>query len=140
MPPDSSAVVVALLAALNGDGALLALTPDKAYLDVAPSGATRYVVISLLIGRDEPMQGGRAYEEEVWQVKAVIKSNSTLTAMAAAARIDLLLDQQPLAIAGYAHMLTRRIEPVALTETDSLDKDIKWQHRGGRYEIFVSGP
>jgi hypothetical protein len=56
----------------------------------------------------------------------------------AAARIDTLLEQQTLTVAGYAPATMRRDSRVRLTEVDDVDASIRWFHRGGRYQVVVS--
>jgi hypothetical protein len=56
----------------------------------------------------------------------------------AAARIDTLLDNGTLAVAGYKLMLIQREERVRVTEVDDVDRSIRWQRRGGRYRVMTS--
>lgn len=129
---------MAKLSADTGTGGLITLMTDGVFMDVAPNGLSKFVIVSLVIGQDEPQLGGPAYEYAVYLVKAVSKGSSGLDVKAAAARIQTLLDYTALTVTGYTHMLSRRIERVRFTEVDSIDKDIRWQHRGGRYEFYVS--
>lgn len=135
---DSSEVDAALVAKLLADSALMAAMPDGIYFDQAKQNATRYVIVSLVAGRDEPMFQKRAYEERTYLVKAVAKSTTGADVRTAAARIDALLDYGTLAITGYSLMSMRRVEPVRYSEPDDVDLSIKWQHRGGRYTVMVS--
>ena len=57
--PDSSAVDAALVAKLAGDAALMALTPDGVYFDLAPEGSKAFVLLGHVAHVDEPMLGGR---------------------------------------------------------------------------------
>ena len=138
MPPDSSAIDNALVAKLLGDAALMALMPDGVFIDEAGQDSRRFVIVSLVVAFDEPMFGGRAYEEATYLVKAVALSTSGGDVRAAAARIDALLDGGTLAAAGYTLMHMRRSERIRSTEVDEVDRSVRWQHRGGRYEVFVS--
>jgi len=135
---DSGAVDAALVAKLAADATLLTLCPDGVFFDVSASGKTRFVVVSLSTSHDEPMEGARAYEETAYLVKAVDLNSSSVNARAAAARIDALLDGQPLTISGYKHMLLSRVERVRYTEVDPDNNDTRWQHQGGLYECWVS--
>ena len=136
--PDSGAIDAALVTKLFGDATLMALTPDGVFIDVAATGGTRFVIVSLVTAFDEPMLGGRAYEEAEYLVKAVHQSTSPASVRSAAARIDVLLDNQPLTVTGYEHMVTRRVERVRFTEVDEVNQDTRWQHSGGRYAVSVS--
>lgn len=136
--PDSGNVETALIAKLSGDATLASLMPNGVHIDVAPNGSTKFVIVSLVVESDEPMMGGRAYEDATYLIKAVDQSTSPATVKAAAARIDALLDNQPLTVTGYSHMKTRRDERVRYTEVDDQNPDTRWQHSGGRYQVMVS--
>jgi hypothetical protein len=136
--PDSANVDEAVRALLAADATLAALIPDGVHMDVAPSGKKAFGIVSLVIPRDVPMMGGSAMEENLYLVKAVIRGNNAVNAKAAAARMHVLLEHQPLTITGYSHSLSRRVERVRYQEVDPADSDIRWQHQGGRYEVVVS--
>lgn len=147
--PDSQAVDQALvdrLLADSGVGGVAALMPGGVYIDEAPAGSTQFVIVSLVTEHDEPIFGGRAHEDALYLVKAVeLSTVGVKNIKAATARIDALLDPQPplppatLAIAGYGLMVMRRVERVRMTEVDGVDPSIRWQHRGGRYQVMVCG-
>lgn len=134
----ADAVDTALVAKLAGDATLTGLMPDGVFWDVAPSGSTRFVIVSLLYHEDTDMFGGTAYQMGTYLVKAVELSGSAANTKSAAARIDALLNNQTLTVAGMTHMLTRRAERVRYVEVDAEQKDARWQHRGGRYDVWVS--
>ena len=129
---------MAILSGDTGDGGLMTLMTDGVYIDVAPSGKTKFVIVSLVIAQDDYVFEGQAWERSLYLVKAVELNPSGTTVKTAAARIHELLQDIPLTITGFTHMLTRRAERVRYTEVDPDDQDIRWQHRGGRYNIFVS--
>jgi len=135
---DSSDVDAALTAKVLADATLMALATDGVYFDEAAQNATKFVIISLVDEHDVPMFRARAFEDATYLVKFVEKGASGLNAKTAAARIDTLLDGQPLTVTGYSHCLTQREARVRYTEVDALDASIRWQHRGGRYQIVVS--
>jgi hypothetical protein len=135
---DPSDVDAALLAKLTGDTTLMGLMTDGVHLDVAPSGKTKFVILSLSTHEDDYVFEGSAFERSQYIVKAVERSNSGTNVKAAAARIHALLQDVALTITGYTHSMTRRAERIRYTEVDELDADIRWQHRGGRYDVFVS--
>jgi hypothetical protein len=143
--PDSSDVDAALVGKLQADTTLAGLMPGGVFVDEAPAGSTQHVIVSLIDGTDVPMFGGRAIEDGLYLVKAVeLSTVAVKNIKAAAARIDVLLDPQPplapatLAIAGYGLMVSRRVGRVRQTEVDDVDSSIRWQHRGGRYQLMVA--
>jgi len=137
---DGAAVESALIAQLSGDAALHALMPDGVFIDLAPSGRTRFVIVSLEIHHDNYQFRSAAFEEATYLVKAVERSTSPSNANDAAARIHELLEDVALTIDGYTHMVTERLERVVYTDVDPENQDTRWQHRGGRYAVWVSPP
>lgn len=143
-PPDASDIDAALVALLLNDAALMALAPDGVFMDEAgPSivdggSAKRFVLVSLVDAHDEPMFGGTAFDDAVYLVKYVALSTTAGNPKAAAARIQALLHLQDLTIAGYGLLVMRRVGRVRMTEVDAVDSAIRWQHRGGRYQIVAA--
>lgn len=141
MSHDSSNIDNAIVAMLGADATLLSASPNGVYFDVAPEHSTRFVIVSLLESNDESVFGGRAYEEYLYLVKAVQRSTEPNTIKAAAARIDVLLDDQPLgvgsplSVAGYTFMACFRESRIRQTEVDPNDASILWHHRGGLYRV-----
>lgn len=138
--PDSSDVDNALILKLLGDSVLMALTPDGVFFDEAAQGKTRFVIVSLVNEDDAQMFQNRAYEDALYLVKAVALSTSGANIKAAAARIDALLEGGTLTVAGYTLMTMHRESRVRYTEVDDIDRSIRWEHRGGRYQVMVSTP
>jgi hypothetical protein len=138
--PDSSEVDDALTAKLMNDATLMAIMTDGVYFDEAAQGKTKFVIVSLIAEFDEPMFNARAFEDATYLVKAVAKSSSGADVKTAAARIDTLLEQGTMTITGYGLMAMRRIERVRYTEVDDQDPSIRWQHRGGRYQVVAGTP
>lgn len=138
--PDSSAIVNALIAKLGSDTALLALMPNGVYEDMAPPGATRFVVVSQIIATDEAVFGhGRTIESALVLIEArgLIKESLTSDVRAAAARIDVLLEDGALTVTGYSLQSMYREEFLRGTEVDEVDPSIIWKRRGGRYRVSV---
>jgi len=135
---DTSDICNALIAKLGSDTALLALCPNGVYRDQAPPGATRYVIVSLLAGEDIGVFSRRAIEAGVYLVEARMLSTAGGNIKAAAARIDVLLEDQPLTVAGFAWSTMFREEPIGLTEVDAGDPSLRWFRRGGRYRLEMS--
>lgn len=136
--PDSSLIDAALLARLVGDATLSAILTDGVYFDEAKQGAQRFAIVSLVDEADESVFGGRAIESALYLVKAVILSTTGADVKTAAARIDTLLEDQPLTAAGYTGMTVFRESRIRTTEVDDADPSIRWQHRGGHYRVEMS--
>lgn len=135
---DSGDIDAALAAKLIADAPLMAIATDGIWFDVAPQGKTKFVIVSLLNEDDEPMFGGRAFEDGLYLVKAVAMETTSASVKAAAARIDALLEGGTLTVAGYSLMRMHRVSRVRMTEVDESDAAIRWQHRGGHYAVTVS--
>ena len=136
---DTSEIAAALIAKLGSDVELLGLCPNGVYWDEAPGGSTRFVIVSLVSAVDVGVYGGRAIEEGIYLVEArMLSTVPGANIKAAAARIDVLLEDQPLTVAGYVWSTTHRVEPTRITEVDELDPTIRWFRRGGQYRIEMS--
>lgn len=141
--PDSGLIDNALVTKLNADagaGGLTTLMPDGTYFEEAPTGKTRFVIVSLMDESDTPVFEGRGIEAAVYLVKAVALSTAATeaTMRSAAARIDALLEGGSLSVAGYSTMTLRRQSRIRLTEVDDVDPSVRWYHRGGQYEVVMS--
>jgi hypothetical protein len=136
---DTSDIAAALIQKLGSDSELLALCPNGVYRDEGYPGMTRFVIVSLLAGEDVGVFGRRAIEAGVYLVEARMLSTVTgANIKRAAARIDELLEDQPLTVTGFTWMTMHREEPIGFTEVDALDPSIKWFRRGGRYRVELS--
>ena len=141
MVADASAVDTAVIAKLAGDAQLLALLPGGVHFGLAPQGVTAFALVEV----DETADIGvfdlvparrRAIEVITYLVQAVLPTSAMGPATQAAARIDVLLQDQPLTIPGYTWLSTVRVERLRPAgEPDAGDKNIRWQHAGGRYRI-----
>jgi len=139
--PDSSDIDAAIVTKLQTDATLAALLQSgtSVFVDEAPSGATQFVIVSLVDEVDEPQFGGRAFEDALYLVKAVeLSTVAVKNIKAAAARIDALLEQGSLTVTGYSLALLRREARIRITEVDDVDSSIRWAHRGGHYRIVMS--
>jgi hypothetical protein len=135
----ASAVDTAVLAVLKSDTALAALLPDGVWIGTAGRDSRRFVLVQQLDHIDDAMFGGTAYERFVYLVRAFALATDAVVVSGGADRIHALLHRQPLSVTGYTHMGTLRIghqgdDP----ELDPVDTDLRFQHRGGQYEVFVS--
>jgi hypothetical protein len=136
---DSSDIENALVAKLGADATLLALVPNGIYMDEAPAGATRFVIVSLVDEADVGRFGGRAIEDALYLVEArMLSTVAGANVKAAAARIDVLLEQGTLTVSGYSLMALFRESRIRLTEVDAADPSLRWFRRGGNYRLVVS--
>jgi hypothetical protein len=135
---NSNEVLVAVMAALAADAALLALMPGGVFFGMSQGPATQFVVVTLETHEDSYQFGGPAFERFVLRVAAVEQAAADLNGDAAQARIYELLQDVLLTIAGYDHTLTRRVGFVREIQLDDVDRANRWQHRGGRYEVIVT--
>lgn len=143
-PPDSSAIMNAIIAKLGADATLLGLLPNGVYEAEAPPGSTRFVIVSQILATDTDMFGARAFEDALYLVEARALSTTTADVKAAAARIDALLDPQPpappatLDVPGYGLMVITRQEFIRGIEVDDKDPTLRWKRRGGHYQVMMS--
>ncbi len=144
---DAAAVRKALIATLEADTTLASLAPDDSggspttaavYLNVSPNGVTKAVIVSQVMAEDAYALRTTAFTRFLFLVKGVERSTDPAGVDAVAARIQELLHAQPLTIAGYQHMVTRREEAISYAEVDDDDVEEHWQHAGGRYEIVAA--
>lgn len=135
---DSSDIDSALVAKLAADATLLGYMPNGVYVDEAPQGMTRFVIVSLVEERDVQQFGGRDHEDALYLVEARALSTAGATIKQAAARIDALLDNGTLTITGYQLMLLQRESRIRHTEVDDVDPSIRWYRRGGHYRLIAS--
>lgn len=138
---DSSDIDAALIAVLQNDATLKAAMPDGVFFGLAGlsiatgKNSTRFVLVSIAENVDRAVFGGRAIESVLYLVKAVSLSGDS---KGAAARIDQLVEDQPLTVAGYTWMSSAREQRVREMERDDVDASIVWTHRGGLYRIEMS--
>jgi len=136
---DTSDIASALIAKLGSDAELLSLCPNGVYWDEAPPGSTRFVIVAFINAIDRGVFGKRAIEEGIYLVEArMLSTVQGANIKRAAARIDELLEDQPLTVAGYTWSTMHRLEPVRLTEVDEVDPSIRWNRRGGQYFVEMS--
>lgn len=136
---DSQDIDQALIAKLGSDAALLALCPNGVYPDEAPPNMTRFVIVSLIDEADTSAFGGRAIEDALFLVEARMRSNvAGIDPKAAAARIDALLENAVLVVAGFKTMTVQRESRIRMTEPDDADPSIRWYRRGGNYRVQMS--
>ena len=74
--------------------------------------------------------------DDVEIVQLLIRAGANVKA--AAARIDVLLENGTITVAGYTRMTVHREARLRQTEVDALDPTIRWFHRGGHYRAQFS--
>jgi hypothetical protein len=140
--PDSGQIDNAVVNLLSADATLMALIPDGVYFDEAPQGKHNFGIVSLIEGRVRAQMAAagdrRGLEDTEYIVKAVMLSGSSANARQAAARIDVLLEDQTLTITGFTCLSITRTGRIRDTEVDQVDATIRWQHRGGHYRIVAA--
>ena len=128
----------AIYAKLNGDATLTALlsAPTAIYEAKAPRSAAFPLVIFDLYapGADAYTYGGRAYEQDLWIVRGVVKAGSSDAADDIAAAIDELLTDGALTISGRTQLYLRRERKVKYTESDG---DVDYRHSGGIFRLWT---
>src|SRR4029453_7516396 len=136
--PESTAIDVALLARLQADTTLQGLLPDGIHWAEAPPDVKQCGIVSLIIAEDHGVFGGRGIESILYLVKAVVFGLDAVPANDAAARIEVLLEDQPLTVATYAGMTCHREERIGYVDVDDRDPLLRWQHRGGPFRVEMS--
>jgi hypothetical protein len=140
---DSSNVDAALVLKLMNDATLMNIVPHGVFFDIAPQGdpanpVTKFVIVTQQAHEDTAgLNQTDAYEQFTYLVKAVTSNTSGADVKAAADRIHTLLHHGTLTITGYTLMAMFRSARIRYTELDD-ESDLRWQHRGGLYEVHVS--
>jgi len=135
--PDSSLVEDGLMDYLRNDATLKKLCPDGVWLDAGDEKARRFIVVSIVNHSDGVVFEGRAFENYLFLVKAVMLSSSGGSIARAAARIDGLLNDAVLPIDGYGELALGRERRVRFSERDAENSSLRWLHRGGNYEAHA---
>jgi hypothetical protein len=142
----SAAIDQALVAMLGSDATLLSyMTGGVYWAGEVPEGTKKFVEVSLADSEDVWVFGHRAIEDTLYLVQAVMLSTAgaKATVTAAEARIDALLDGQPIGIGspfgvdGYAPAVIARERRLRESEPHDEDRSIRWWRRGGFYRIAI---
>lgn len=133
----STAAGSALYQRLSTDSTLTTLLGGTAiYYSLAPQKATPpYITIQLADGDDTRVFGARATIRERWMLKGWCTGSSHLLAKQIAGRIDALLDEYDLVVAGGTAMACRRI--AQLPDIAQEDNGVVYRQAGARYELEV---
>lgn len=133
-----NAVATALYGSLSADSTLTTLLGGtRIYQDQAPqSAAYPLLVFTLITAPDAYTFGQRTWTDSLWQIRAYAESESSALAGSVMARVDALLTDQTLTVAGTAAMVVRRTERLpGLPETDQ--SGIPIRSAGARFQIGV---
>lgn len=110
------------------------------YYQKAPAKATYpYVVFSKQAGTPRYAIGAKAYDNEVWLIKAVDRDNPSIgketadIADAIATRLDELLTDSTLSISGKTQLLLRRQSDVDYPETTD---GVTYRHAGAQFRLI----
>lgn len=133
-------VKAALLARLVADSALTGMLGDGAtgIYDGQTKQGARFpaVVFSKPSGVPSYTMGQRAYDDQLWQVKAITQGPSFALAGSIVARVDSLLDDQPLTLGAGSVLCLRRAYDVP--EYPETADGARFNHKGSVYRLFVS--
>ncbi len=133
-----NAVVKALREKLLADATLVAMLadPKAVWEDVAPQGSGHpFIVINLHTGPKEFTFEGLAFDKPLYLIKAVDKSSSAVKAGDIAARVQVVLTDAMLNVAGRQHCYLRPENVVSYSEVEGSNT---YRHRGDLYRLFVA--
>lgn len=135
---NSGNVDIALISKLTSDVTLMTLAPGGVFREIAPQGATEpYIIVQMMRHSDEYLiNRGEAFEEFTYMVKAVQRTTSGATVQSVSDRIHTVLQDSTMTITGYNLITMQREERIAYVELDE-NRDQRYQHRGGIYQVLV---
>jgi len=143
--PDVGAIRAALVQKLLSDAPLMGLMTDGVAWDIAPQNATKFVKLSLAddartdqFAVPNVAGSGTAYEALTVLILAVAMNTSGVDVGRAAYRIEQILDQQSLTVAGYTGVTVARDRGVDTANVDPTDLTIRWQSRGAYYSVYAA--
>lgn len=123
----------ALYAKLTGDATLTAAVGSRVYYEVAPASATYPLIIFAKVSRVVPrVMTGQAYSDALWLVKGVDKASSANAVDDIASRIETILDDGSLTIAGQQVMAILHDSDVQYSE---VTEGVTYHHSGARYRL-----
>lgn len=132
------AIRTALYTKLNTSSVTNSLAAGSASIRhaVAPTNsAFPYLIFDKVSGIPVLRFGGNAWDDQLWLVKAVDRSESSSVAEDTAKAIDDLLDFGTLTVSGGVTLAVLRDSDVDYVETDG---DKSYRHAGARYRISVA--
>lgn len=130
------AIATALTTLLTGDATLMALATGGVHSQRVPQDTSPpYVVFAQQTGLDHYSFAKRAWEERFYLVRGITKGSDADSADDIAARIDLILNDATLTVAGYTNIVCRRVQPIEYPESPD---GVEYHHAGGIYRIGVA--
>lgn len=142
MRPDSSDLDAAVVNVLRADATLKAMMPDGVWFDSAPPNLRRFVLVDLFGSFDRSSFGGRReFESPLYAVRAVGLSSTNPDMDGAAQRIDQLIGDAVLTVAGYGDVRIWRDEEqdrIRHDDVNAQDATIRFNNRGAHYRIHAA--
>jgi hypothetical protein len=134
----SNRVKTGIVAALRADSTLTGLLTSGTagiHHSVAPQGSSFPCVTFQKVPGTQPAYtlGARAWENELYNIKAVTEGHSALTAGSIAERIDTVLTDNPVSVSGGT-CLYLRLE--SYIEYPEVTDGKTYQHIGGSYRVW----
>lgn len=139
----SAASQKALYGKMAGDTTLTNLlgSPPTGYsksifYEIAPTGAAfPYVIFQEQASTPSYAMTALAFDNEVWVIQAIDRSTSSTVARAIADRLDALLTDGAITIAGKTQRYLRRISGVNYSETSG---DQRFIHAGHQFRLVFT--
>jgi len=117
------------------DAAIGALIGTDIYPIVAPQGLKRpFMLVIYQQGSDINSIGERSLAQPLFQVKMVGRHQDVATLRAGANRIDALLQDKRVVVAGYQIRVQREME----IRTPDFGTGVEYENMGGMYRCWVS--
>ena len=127
----------AIYSRLAADATLTGLlsAPDAIYHGTAPQTALFPLVVFQRLSGTPDWQFAQAHiQDDVWLVKAISRGSSASPAEDIAARVDAVLSDAPLAVAGRALLAVYRISDLDYDEVESGET---YHHAGSQYRLVT---
>lgn len=104
------------------------------YYQQAPAGAGYpYVIFNKQAGTPRYAISARLYDNEVWLIKGVVRSDTADVVDAIASRLDVLLTDASLSISGKTQLYLRRESDVDYPETTD---GVTYRHSGAYFRLI----
>jgi hypothetical protein len=104
------------------------------YYQQAPEGSGfPYLIFSKQAGTPRYAIGARAYDSEVWLIKAIDRRDTADTADTIASRLEALLTDSTISISGHTQLLLRRESDVDYSE--AID-GVLYRHAGAYFRLI----
>lgn len=132
----------AIYGKLAGDTALVSLLGTPApgyakpiYYQVAPAGAGfPYVILNKQSGIPSYALKQKAYDTDVWLIKAIDRSDTADVADAIATRLDVLLTDATISISGKTELYLRRED--SDIDYAEISDGVTYRHAGSNFRLI----